>query len=490
MKPASLLTKSALCLVLAGIWSGCDRTPKPAPEAAAPAKTAPAVPVNPLLANAARFGMAGRMPKDTGAYLGSANFKAHREALQKTQYWKTLEAFLQDSKPSAEKEKKTISEFEEFPVDDFFLAMGKDSTSALGWLIDVNHLYGEYTYRTLITGFTGGPGKQGSFDPQAMLSNASTSPELIERLCALMERAELPPLILGVKTAKPEALMEKLFPAKGPIWVADLKKGSLTINTGATLTTYEGTVGIWLTQKVRDEWLKGLGQMVKEPALIARIKKTLDTLAAKKFSFAVGISDGYLIAAAGNDLRHVQFAATPADSLLSRPELAVAEPHAGKDLLGLLHVEASALTAMHDDQPLTPMLQGALNGLAGTPVFSALTKQLEPKLAALTAAEKDFYRQRFATAVGVLWWEKGVHMELSGGVSPEGKILGKPLKFAALLDTPEVLFAAAGHSPVSVTGRAYFERWMDLLYTTTGGFIQAGLGGDQALGIYALADKG
>ncbi|HYF37501.1 MAG TPA: hypothetical protein VD994_19525, partial [Prosthecobacter sp.] len=301
MKLLVPLKKSALCLFLAAfVWSGCDRKKEPAAEApsraAAPGASAatadaaagkPVAAANPLIANADRLGMAGRMPKDTGLYLGSANLKAHCDALKKTQYWKTIEAFRQDSKPSETKKKKAskLPEFEDLEIDDFFMAMSKDSKAHMAWLIDLNRVYGEYTYRTMMTGFTGGGGA-GAFDPQAMLANASASPEMIERICSLLERAEMLPLLAGAKTPQAQQLLDAIAPANAderPEWTRTLTPGTFTANTGAKLTTYEGTLGIWLTPAVREEWLAGIQKSITQEALVTRIKQTLETLAAKKF---------------------------------------------------------------------------------------------------------------------------------------------------------------------------------------------------------------
>jgi hypothetical protein len=507
MKPApALLIKPALCLFLACFWSGCDRTPKgetgttPPPgggtptatSPGAPAAPAPAVAANPLIVNASRFGIAGRMPKNTEIFIGSANFKKHREALEKTEYWKTLNAFIQDNRPADDKKKaKALSDLQEIKVDDFFVAWGQGSAPALRWAVDLNRIYSEYTYRTLVTGFTAGAGKNSATDPQTILANAASSPALIAEVCGLLERVELLPLVLGVKTDNPEKILNDLVSTDSPPdWMAPLTKGKLTTAAGGKFTTYQGHFGIWLTGQVQNEWVAGVEKSIQDPTLIARLKAALVKIAAKKFIFALGTADGYAVLAGGGDLRHLEFANTPADSILSLPELNYAASKVDQDLLGLFHADAAVLTAAQNEQPLTPALRGALAGLSASPVFSALAKQIEPKLEALAVTEKAYFKRTFTTASAVLWWENGLHMDASGGISPEKTLLNEPLKFGALLDTPGALVTAVGHSPTSTVGRAYFESWMDLLYTSVGGFVQAGLGGDQALGIYALVDKG
>lgn len=506
MKTASALPRIALCISLAGLWSGCDRaenktastkegssTSATGAAAASPASPAPAsaVPVNPLIANAGRLGMAARMPKSTELFIGTANFKAQREALEKTEYWKTLNAFLQDNKPASDKKEEALNALQDVKVEDFFIAWGKGSSPALKWVTDLNRIYSEYTYRTLITGIAGGAGKEGGSSAQAMLASAAASPALIAEACALLERVELMPIVLGVKTADPAKLLNELIPADNPpLWLGGLLKGDLTTQTGGKFTTYQGTFGIWLTEQVQKDWVAGVESSIQDPTLIARLKAALAKVANVKFSLAFGTQDGYAIAAGGPDLHHLEFAAKPADSILALPELGYAASKADKDILGLFHADASVLKAAQNDQPLTPALRGALNGLTATPVFSALAKQIEPKLEALSVTEKAFFKRNFTTASAILWWDNGLHMDAAGGVTPENTLVTAPLKFGALLDTPGALLTAVGHAPASNAGRAYFESWMDLIYTAVGGFIQTGLGGDQALGIYALVDKG
>jgi hypothetical protein len=486
MKPHLPLPAVALLLLFTFMWSGCKRSEPQAPSATAAATATQ--PGTALVAHAGKMGIAAKIPQNVDFYFGSANLKEHLDALRKSQYWKSVEAFKDDTTPSGD-EKNETNPLQDLEVEDLFVAAGTGSGPAWNWLMDLNRIYGEYTYRTLITGFVGGGG---SMKPENILANAASSPELIEKICVLLEHAELPPLMFGAKSKQAQELLNTLLSPEGaekPEWLAALKQGTLPIEGSGSLTTYEGTVGLWLTEAVRADLLKKLAIAIEEQSLLSRVEKTLAALAAKPFMVAVGVSDGYLIAAIGNNLNHVKFAKTPSDSLLALPELETMHPHAGKPALGLMHVKKEVLEALHDDQPLTPMLRSALGGLANIELFSELTGQLDPKVEALMKAEKEFYRYNYTNANGFFWWDGGLRLEIDGVVAPDDQILDKPLAFASLLDTPGALFAMVGHSPASTTGRAYFERWMEFLYVAAGGLIQTGLGGESTVGVYSMIDK-
>lgn len=476
--------RSLLLLPLLAFGAACKKQTPPAAQV--PAAPAPAG----LAAQAGNFGFAARVPAGVELYLGSANGKVHRQALEQTRYWKSLQAYWQDLKPANAAQPAALAALAPAAVDDAFLVVGKGGAAKLAWLRELNRLYSELTYYTLVAGFSAGqgPGKQAGW--QSWLAVASAQPDLLERLCALLEGAELPPLMFGFKTDKPEeTLRQVLDPAAPPAWLAGASKESFTPAAGGSFTLYQTTAATWLTEAVRQQLQKQLEISVSDPALRGRVQEVLTRLAAKKLSLALGTLDGHVVAAVGWQRAELEFAADPGQSVLARPELAFAAPAAGQRALGLILADAGLFRALHDDQPLAPMLRGALKGLAGSPVFGALAGQLTPKVQALGEAEKQANRRDFATLAGLAWWQDGLHLDVTGGVRAAPEWLGKPLQFGGLLDTPDVLLAAVGHQPPGEAGRVYFEGWMDLLYTLSGALVKSGLGGEQATGMWTLAEQ-
>ncbi len=471
--------------------------PAPAPAGTITVKSAsvvPAAPVAPVIkgitANAATLGFAARLPANTEMFLTSAGMKSHRDALAKSEYFKALMAFAQDNKPSASKD-NPIEMMDKYGVEDFFISFGEGSSDNVKWLQAVNSLYAEYTYYTLMSGVAKGPeGSKDAFGPQAIISTLATNPEMVEKLCAALDQMELPALIVGAKTSQAAEFEKKLLsPPSTPPWMASVTKTTVAGPAGSTFTHYEAPVSTWLTAEMREQAMKGVEQMLADkPATVAKIRDTMTKLAAKKVSLAHGILDGYTVLAMGVKPSHLQFAATPAESVLGRDDFTFAAPNAGKGVIGLFHADSKFLTSIQNTQPLSPALRGALNAMTASPIFSALAAQLQPKLESYSAAEKAVNAYTFTNASAVVWWDQGVHLDMSGGVTPKDLVLNKPLKFGALLDTPNAVITSVGHAPTAVAGRAYFESLMDLLYSAGGGLVGAGLGGDKSAGMFAMAD--
>lgn len=480
---SSLVIATLLTLIL----GGCDdkKTAQPKSSAGAATEVKPG-----LVGEAKRLGLASIVPQDAVFYLGTAELKAHRAALEKTRFWKDLEAFANDKAPAADGKKAAAktSLLSAMNVHDLFIAIGKDGTNKLGWVHELNAAYSEYTYLTMMTGYASGGAKGKGFNPEALLSSAANFPDLLDRLCSALAKVEVPPVMAGVQTDKPEEWLKQILdPASPPAWLANATKTTVSVPNGSGVA-YEATIGELLTQKRLDEWNVSITKAVADPAAQTKIKTALSQLAAKRIALVFATVDDIAIIAAGTD-RQIQFAAGPEQSLLARKDFDFAQAYAGKNFAGVIFAEGKLVDVVHDEQPFTPMLRGAVKGLTGSPTFGDLAKKLQPKVEEVAAAERKVHAFTAANAAGVLWWEDGLRIEMAGGYLPQGEALTKPRKLTSLMNTPNALLAVDGHSASVGAGRLYFERWIDLIYTASGELVKKGLGGEQAGAMYPLVDK-
>lgn len=476
-----------IAIVSALILAGCDN--KKTAQSSSPAP--PAIAAKPSLVDEAkRLGFAALVPQDAVFYLGTAQLKAHRATLEKTRFWKDLEAFANDKAPAADgkKAEAKTSLLSAMNVDDMFIAIGKDGTNKLGWLHELNAAYSEYTYLTMMTGYASAGAKGKGFNAEAMLSSAANFPDLLDRLCKALSKVEVPPVMLGVETDKPDEWLKQIIdPTAPPAWLANATKTTVSVPNGSGVA-YEATFGELITQKRLDEWNAGITKAIADPAAQTKIKTALSQLAAKRIALVFATFDDIAIIAVGTD-RQLQFATSPQQSLLARKDFEFAQAYAGKNFAGVIFAEGKLVDVVHDDQPFTPMLRGAVKGLTGNPMFGDLAKTLQPKVEEIAAAERKVHAFTAANAAGIMWWEDGIHIEMAGGYAPQGEALTKPRKLTSLMNTPNALLAVDGHSASVGAGRFYFEKWIELIYTASGELVKKGLGGEQAGVMYPMIDK-
>jgi len=434
-------------------------------------------------AHAAKLGFVAHLPADTEACFGTLNLPVHTAALKQTNYFKDLTAFLDDKMPaptaSTPKMGDTPKLIEKLLDGDFFISMGKGAAKSIRSWQRLSSFYTEMMYRSLMAGVTPGA-KPGSDGKEQMLNALIKDPDLVKRFTAALVDVELPPLMMGVRTDKPDEVLKELLPDE---LLAQLKKkakvSQVTTNLNGQFTLIEATGKALLTDEMKRQWLDGLGAAAS--ASQAEIGKAVDALQAKPFTLAYGTADGFLIVSLGNARPSLQFATDASTSLVSRPEFGSLAPYEGKSLLAVFFAEGGALQSMQNPEPLQPIARGLLAGLEQNPVFAALAKTLETKVAALAIIEHELHAGPMSTVIGAAWWDKGLHLEIEGGLNPKGLDSGKPLSFASLVEDPNVVLAASYHGDAQLTAalRTYFEGLADVLHLAGQGLAKAGMFGEQ-----------
>ncbi|MDB6073837.1 MAG: hypothetical protein JWO89_1477 [Verrucomicrobiaceae bacterium] len=454
--------------------SGCKKQPAAA-SASASTKTPDTIKaiaasaVEPA-SRAASLGFAAHLPPTTEAYIGTINLPAHAAALKDTNYFKDLTAFLDDRVPApaatagaAPKTPAKPKVLEKLAGNDFFISLGKGAAKSLSAMQKFSAIYSEVSYQMLMRGTK--PGAQPGPGPSnPLLLALLEDPELIKRLSDALTGLELPPLMIGIRSDKPVEVLKELLPEEMLAMVRKKAKVSqVTTNLSGSFTLIEGTGKNLLDDDMRKLWLGLLppeAESVK-PAL----ESALTALQAKTFAVSYGTAGGYVIVTLGSSRPDLQFITEPGASLAARPELSVLAPYQSKNLVAVSYMEGNALQSLQDPEPIQPMLRGLVAGLKKSPVFADMAKILEPKVAALAPLERQMHTKVLTTLVGVAWWDKGLHVEVDGGLSPRGLEGNKPLKFASLVDEKNVVFAADYHGDphASAAFRSYAEAWAEVL---------------------------
>lgn len=464
-------------------------------------KQAAAAAVAPV-SRATHLGFAQHLPASTEVYFSTLNLPAHYAAVKDSNYFKDLSAFVGDRvpapsaatvSPGGPSPKKPVpldpakaKALERLAGADFFIAMGKGATKPLSALRDLGNLYTEMTYRLMMSGMNApGPKADGApgakiMPSAAFLAAIMREQESVKRIVDVMAALELPSITYGCKVEKPEEVLKALF--TDDILGAVRKKGKVsevTSNLNGKFTLIEFSGKDLLTDEVKKLWFSGM------PPEAEAVKPDLERLyaayQAKSFAFSYGTAAGHMIITIGSSRPDFQFVTDPATSLAMRPEFNLANSALNKDLAGVLFVDETALKAMQNPQPLQPLLRGLLSGLKSSPMFSGLAKVLEPKVEALGPLQEKVYSSPVTTLAGLAWWDKGLHLELDGGLTPKGFEGSKPLKFASLVDDPNVVLAADFHRALQYEAdvRGMIEGLADLVHAAALELAKAGLFGEQ-----------
>ena len=249
--------------------------------------------------------------------------------------------------------------------------------------------------------------------------------------------------------------------------------------------TYEGKRLI--SDKDRTDFVAALSADTS-PEIRKLTDQFLSDLQSKSAVVAFGVVGDHIIFASGKNLEHLKFAPDAAQSLLTKPELAQLSPFMAKNLLGIAYADGAVLSALSDDQPVTPMLRGVVSAMKESDLFRSLANTLAGQIEEFSSLESKLYKVDCTAMSAAIWWEKGLHTERFGGPKPRQFVSGTPVQFAHLLDTPGVLFGMAfdRDKETEKAGRAWMEKLTGMIYTAAQELVKAGVAGKDGGQQFAL----
>ncbi len=476
--------KLLACLLLATLsLCGCGKKKTPASTAKAEA----AAVVQPtLLTESARLGLSARVPADVEFCVSSVNFRQHVDSLTGSQWWKEIKNFVDEHTPAS------AGTAEPVKVNEVFLAFGKGSAERLAVLRQLNDLYNETAYRGIMSGGAlAGLGT--SFDIAKMVDAALADAHVLEALILLLERFEMPTIMLGMVSPEPEKVLQRISKTlRLADWMGDAPESRIVTTQAENITVNEIAMGDILTPERRQQWM---GVIVKAlpkitPETRDRIARGLDVLASKNWVLALGLGKERAYVVVAHRKEQVHLANSAADSILSRKEMRFADGQAQRPGLGLIACwDGAFLDVLQSNEPFQPIARGMLGGLHAEKMFAKVALALEPLVVELGATERAFYRNDHTPGAAVGWWDKGLCLAWEGGANASSvETFSQPSRFTPLLDDASVVFGLSGQGSDKGTGRAYFEAWMKLAHATAQELIRAGVGGEQAAAVLQMAD--
>jgi hypothetical protein len=477
------LLRALAALALPFALTHCSPS-KPEPSAAKP-ESAPAAS---LVTHAAKLGFASKLPADTEWYAGSTNLESHLARVRNTQFWKEV-ASLFPAKDGASSPWENLPEpLKNLIVQDIFFAGGKGSSEQLRLLQQLGALQNEINLFATLTSALGSQSAEGEPSaPQDSLVNLQKwlrDPDHLARLAKLVAQFEFPPLWIGIKCANAEPALQALLTEEA---LSGLPKEMVTrsqITTPAgrfeVLTTSGDRL---LSNEQKAALLAGLPQSFPAEAKTTA-EQILSQLQSKKLSLAWGMVDGYLVVSLGKSTESLQFAASPESSLLASPEWAPLLAHADKNLIALSYASASALSALVNAHPFTPMLQGGLRAIQKQPALQPLAAKLAPQIEAYSQLEAAVFQRQAAPMVSALWWDGSLQSESFGGIRSEGLAQANPPRFSHLIQQPGVILGLnwKTRAEFAKNSRAWLEALVSLLYSgVKEGLASAGEGNPMAV---------
>lgn len=280
-----------------------------------------------LMTEAARLGLAGRIAGDVEFCVSSVQWKKHAEALKASNWWRQMMTLVDDKTPAASAAMNVVA-------DEMFIAFGKDSTKSIAVLRQLNDLYNETAYRGMMSGgVLAGLGT--SFDAKKLMEAALCDPEVLEALILLLERFEMPAVMIGVASPEPEKVLklasDQLHLAE---WLGDAPQSRIVTTQGEKITVNEIAMDTVLTVERRQEWMAALMKAMPEitPEMKDRIARGLDVLARKKWVLALGLGTERAYVAVAKSTEQIRLANSVEDSMLARPEMRTLDANALKEL--------------------------------------------------------------------------------------------------------------------------------------------------------------
>jgi len=331
--------------------------------------------------SAAQLGFALHLPADTEAYFGTLNLPKHLAGMKDSNWAKDLNAFLDDKTPApsaanaAPPPATPANLLASLWGQDFFVALGKGAATALKPWQAVSAIQSELQYQALMQGTVGSAAKDSK--PEQMIARLLGNTPLLQRTADLIATLSLPPVMLGVKTDKPDDLLKQLVPDALLEPMKARARVSLVTTAAGKFTLIEGTFAALLTDELEKTLLEGIPTEQAEARSI--VAQALDAVQAKPFCLAYGAAHGHLLVALGTERPDLDFNPDAANALTARPELSFVTPYAARNLVALTFIEAGVLDAAQNPEPLQPMIRGVLPVRRAAPPLAVWPPHWSPR---------------------------------------------------------------------------------------------------------------
>jgi hypothetical protein len=391
-------------------------------------------------------GFAKFLPKSTHAYIGVFDGEGFVDGLRKSKLAKLIE------KQAADVGGIDLDELGENPdakmvfslfAEEIVLAVGKGAPEQVANLVSINESVSRNMMKFMVkmgeAQVTGeepdGPGGFGGPESMSAVLGALLG-DPSAGLVAL-EKTQIPPLTIGFKVSDEDIRGQLLEMAAGGLMQLLEQIGpdgqdiaeAVNVTRGDSKFTGLKIIGKKVAGLITDEVREGMAEVMDA----ASVEKLIKALQTKSVVIAVGVHEDYLIGFAGTDAEELQIAASPAESVLARPEMNFMKSYADKNLLLVASTSKELQEGISKKTTfLGSVVTGLREGLADTEGFGD-TRDLEVLLGLIAEQERALFDMYSYKPGGmVVFLEDGLKIESHGGSNHADYDFDTPRKYASV----------------------------------------------------------
>ncbi|MGB8352789.1 MAG: hypothetical protein WCD79_02790 [Chthoniobacteraceae bacterium] len=278
------------------------------------------------------------------------------------------------------------------------------------------------------------------------------NPYNLKAMLPFLKTLELPPLVVGFKMNAQKAELN-----------ADIDKAEKNLPPGVDLTAFNlngdlpfkslvVVVGKVLPAPYQGMLKNMVSQSITDPT---EADATYQALLTRRLEIAYGYVGDYFIVSIGTDHAHLKLAANFGESVLSRPEVAVAANYADKPLLSFCWSSPELMTGMQRKFQLSPYYEQLKPEIARS-LAATDAEKLEVDLKRLDGEADAVFTQSFTPMVGITYRDHGLRGETFGGIKPTGNTAS--VKFSTVPPADTFLWVDSVSNPATV---AAFRTWFE-----------------------------
>jgi len=474
-------------------------TPAEKPVASAtpatPSAVAPVVPKVTTTAlsadeRAAKFGIVKHLPKDTEGFVTVYNGSKMASRFKKMKVWGLINeasdgaledaaAPEKDADPAAPKPEGGPSGPGALLGQEVFLATGKGASGQAANLITLNNRMGYFQakfFAKALVASSKGDSDKGLGETYSEMMGKQMFSELLkdpQSGIGLVEKAQMPPLYVGFKTAPEtrDAVAQQVASVVEYMGMAEEMVEPVEFERAGTKFKGYRLLG----EKLSKEMAKNRAD-IEEKLDAESVDRLIASVAKKNFVAVSGTLGDYVVLFLGSTVDDCQFVAEAKDSIASTDAIAFADPYAGKELAGLTYGSESMLKTLGTGNAgLSQMTSGLRDGLAGADGLGN-TRDIEAMLQLVGERQADLQKLTSTDTMGLVsYFENGLKIETFGGIDTGAVDWKTPSRLGDLGASDDVVFFADYTADMNydAKARAYAESLVETAYAVTKKFADA-----------------
>jgi len=421
--------------------STASKTPSTADDP--PAPPVPEVAVDKLAAGA---GFAALAPMDTEGFVSVRGVYDMYQRLQKTELGKLILSTMAEQGMNL----SDIEEAEEFQMikavigEELFASFGNGSGDQMKNLLTIKRSYSYHSMKMMVEMMAlemkgGGAGAGPDVALMSMFKGILNDPD---GGIDLLEKAEMPPLLVGFKVSD-QQMREQLAGMIGGGIAQMLDAGE-----EAPFSELDEEIsGVKLSGvKIDGARLAALAdddsreEMTEVFGTREEVDRFMNVVAAKNLFIATGVKDDYILIYLGGSMDGFQLATSPAESLVAKGEMEFLKRYAEKDVRFLLYGEKEAFVKFGaNNEAFASMASGIKDGLAESDAFGDTrdVQALLGNVAKLDAELFGMFNYGHSGMVGFL--EDGFKFEGHSGSNMPSLDLNVPHSYSELGEMGDLL---------------------------------------------------